>query len=125
MTFRLRDDSVWKLAILMMMGCTAVIVLLLLFVPSLPLSLFLSSMPAFVVLAVAFNAIEYWLWKGWINRNGQQLTFDCGIAGIHAPFRRIACEETKLTCRMDIQSQNQVLEFWNLSVALPTEGSVY
>ena len=32
------------------------------------------------------------------------------------PLKCVANEDTKLTCQRDIQSQNQVLESWNLSV---------
>lgn len=116
MTFRLRSKKVLKLASSLFMLCVAGILAIFLIIPNLLLQVFLSFLPLMIIVAILINIGEYWLWRGKIVRDRDELLFDCGIPFVYSPIRALANAETKLSCEVAFQSQTQVHESWNLFI---------
>ena len=119
LTFRLRDQALLKSAMLLTTICIVALIAIVLVVPNLMFQLFLGFLPAMVLLAIGINLGENWLWRGEIVRDHDQLIVNCGIPYVHPPLQCVANEQIKLSCKVGSQSQNQVLESWNLYISFP------
>lgn len=116
MTFRLKNPEILKVALILGILCVAAIAAIIMFVSNVWVQLFLAFVPAMLLLAIAFNLGEYWLWRGKLIRDHDQLTIDYGIPWVQTPLRCAANAETTLHREVTFQSQSQVHESWNLYI---------
>jgi hypothetical protein len=114
MTFRIRPPTLLNAAWIVGTFCMASILVIIFVVPNLVLQLFLGFLPSMILLVVLINLGEYWMWRGKIVRDGDELVVDCGVPFFHPKVRCKANSEAMLSCEVGFQSQSQAYESWNL-----------